>query len=175
MLLMFNIQMHYIQMSTLQSAWNDLDLLLLFFWVLEIIWAKQKKKKSTIFSKGTILSLVHQFLCVCVCFCFLSVIFFFSFLLGSGGRVRKPRQHSCIISAITWPSRQTRPLRGRINICIFSLPEGASGSRDVGMWAAGRRTDLWIHTTLIKVKKKKKKKRHQCFRPHMQRYSHTTM
>lgn len=72
-----------------------------FFECWKLYEQNRKKKKYHLFKRDHLESGSSVFVCVCVCFCFLSVIFFFSFLLGSGGRVRKPRQHSCIISAIT--------------------------------------------------------------------------
>lgn len=102
-------------------------------------YMSKTEKKSTVFTKGTILSLVYQFVCVFVSF--RSSFFSSVSCWALGGCVRKPRQHSCIISAYhmtisaNWVVKEKRKKKKRINICIFSLPEGARGAE---MWAAGR-------------------------------------
>ena len=91
------------------------------------------------------------FISLCV-FCFLFFNFFFCFWLGSGG---------CEITGTTqllW-SRISHDHLSRLfkkkkekkkskYLYFFFFAQGSSGSREVGIWVAGRRTDLWIHTTL---------------------------
>lgn len=67
----YNIEMHYIQVSTLQSAWNDMDLLWLLFFE---CWSYISKTKKLFFQRDHL----ESGLSVCVWFVSFSIISFVS-------------------------------------------------------------------------------------------------
>lgn len=131
------------------------------------LYYQNKNKKLLSFQKGP--SWVW-FISLCV-FCFLSIIFFFCVLLGSGG-CEIDWDNTAVVSRLSRDHLSRLFKKKKEVISVFFVAWGSSGDKEVRMWVAVRRTDLWIHTTL---KKERKKQKHQRFRPHMQQYSHTTM
>jgi len=147
-----------------------------FFWVLEIIWAN-RKKKSTIFSKGTISSLVHKFLCVCVCvFLFPFGHLFLQFTVGLWWSCEKTETtqlyylgYHMTISANSVVKRKNKYLY--FFVAWRSFWEQRCG--DVGGWEE----DWPVNTHYIdkSLKKKKKKKASVLQTTHAEIQSHNNV
>lgn len=137
--LLFIIFKCTILVSTLQSAWIDLDLL--WWWLLLLFWVlyKHNKKRILSFQKGPSL----------VWFTSLRVSFGLSFyFLLEFWWLWDNRENTAVLSRLSHDHPRSLFKYTYIEIYI-PLPEEA---REKGSWVAGRRTDLWIHTTLKKKK-----------------------
>lgn len=125
-----------------------------------------KTKKCLSFEKGP--SWVW-FISLCV-FCFLLIIFF---LCPVGLWLWWFEITEAVLSRLP-PDRPSRLLKKKkkksINICIVRCLRELQGQRSGNV--GGREEDWPVNTHYIE---EKEKKRHQRFRPHMQRYRHTTM
>merc|ERR1712002_645568 len=91
------------------------------------------RKKSTVFSKGTILSLVYQFMCVCVCFCFLSTTFFLQFPVELWLLCEKTKTTQLYYLGY---HMTISVVKKKNKYLYFSLPEGARGAEM--MWGCGQ-------------------------------------